>query len=263
MRITNFQIKNRKIMRLNEIIYTGKSNVDIFHFDFDEEWTILDKTLVLVVGDKTYNVPLLNDEAILPVEAYVDSKEISLGVFGKCENAILSSTLINIGLTKGAYIEGQAPGNLPTPTQWDLYIEEINRLLNEAKATQEECRKILSEVQAIQNKVEDAEVNIEEYNKNHAEKMTEYNENSELKTQNFNNNSQTKTDDFNLNVTNKTTAFDENAENKTNEFNTNVENKKQELEDFSKTITVITSGTDDLIDGVSELPAGSIYLVYE
>ena len=100
-------------------------------------------------------------------------------MFGRNENIILLSNVINIWINKGAYLEGQEPSNLLTPTQWDLYVQEINGLLSEAKISEEECRKILLEVQAIQNKVEDAEVNIEEYNKNHAEKMTEYNENSE------------------------------------------------------------------------------------
>lgn len=270
MKTTNFKIQERKLNKLNVVPYTGELNVDTFHFEFDEEWTGLEKTLVIIAENKTYNVALLNDEAVLPTEAYIDNKSISIGVFGKKDNTILSTNLIDIWITKGAYAEGQEPSNLPTLTQWDLYVEEINNLLKESKANVEACNKVLLEVEKLKNEtqtikeeVEKAELNIETYNKNHVEKLKEYNENAVEKTSTFDKNVQEKVSGFNSNATNRTTAFDENAEAKTTDFNANVENKKQELEDFSKVITIITSGTDDLIEGVSELPANSIYIVYE
>lgn len=83
MKTTNFEVRERKISKLNQVTYTGESNVDIFHFDFDEEWNDLEKTLVLIVDGTTYNVALLNDETLLPIEAYVDNRSITIGVFGK------------------------------------------------------------------------------------------------------------------------------------------------------------------------------------
>jgi len=130
MKTTNFEVKNRKIERIDFTTHTGEYNVDTFKFNFDEEWNELDKTLVIVVNDKTYNIAILNDEAILPKEAYVDSQRISIGVFGKKEDILLASNLIEIWMTEGAYKEGEEPENLPTPTQWDLYIQEINTIVN-------------------------------------------------------------------------------------------------------------------------------------
>ena len=216
MKTTKFQIKERILNKLSQVTYTGKSNVDIFHFEFDEEWLGLEKTLVIITDISTYNIPLLNDEAVVPNEFYLDSQIVTVGVFGKKDDIILSSTLKNIWLTKGAYTLGQEPSNIPTPTQWDLYIQEINNLINKSQDAEAECKKTLEEVKNYKDNVE---------------KVAD--------------------------------TFEENVTEKIKEYNTNVENKKKELEDFSKSITVITAGTDDLIDGVSELPAGSMYLVYE
>lgn len=136
-------------------------------------------------------------------------------MFGRKDETILSSDLIGIWMTKGAYILGQEPKNLPTPTQWDLYIAEINNLLSNVLVSKEDCEKILEEI------IEHRE-----------------------------------------NIQSVVSDFEQSANKKIDEYNTNVENKKKELEEFSKTITVITSGKDDLIDGVSELPKGSIYIVF-
>lgn len=230
MKITKFEIKQRVLNKLNQVTYTGKSNIDTFDFEFDEEWIGLEKTLVIITDIATYNVPILNNKVTIPTEFYIDSQIVTIGVFGKKDNTILSSTLKNIWLTKGAYTLGQEPANLPTPTQWDLYIEQINKLLNKSKTNAENCEKILSEVRIIQNELENAKLNLDVYNQNSIEKIQELNDM---------------------------------VQNKKSEINSHVENKKQELENFAKTITVITSGTDDLIDGKSELPAGSMYLVYE
>lgn len=158
MKITKFEIKNRMIEKIDFETYTGELNVDTFHFDFDEEWTGLDKTLVIIAEDKTYNVALLNDEAIIPSEAYVNNKAITLGVFGQKENTILSSSLTELWMTKGAYQEGENPSNLPTPTQWDLYISEINRLLEEGEENKNDIEKLAKE---LEDKVLDVETKLE------------------------------------------------------------------------------------------------------
>ncbi|MBO5179265.1 MAG: hypothetical protein J6B87_02840 [Clostridia bacterium] len=178
MKTTNFKIEERKLNKLNSVPYMGELNVDTFHFEFDEEWIGLEKTLVIIAEGKTYNVALLNDEAVLPTEAYIDNKSINIGVFGKKDNTILSTNLIDIWITKGAYAEGQEPSNLPTPTQWDLYIAEINRLLDEANASKEECERILEEMTELKEKVEKAEQGVDAFNKNATEKTNQFDKNA-------------------------------------------------------------------------------------
>lgn len=194
MYITQFDVKYRKIYPKDIIKYTGIYNVDTFKFNFDEEWNGLVKTLTLIVGDNTYNVPLINDEAIVPKEAYGTNQRISIGLYGIDSNKILASELITLIISEGAYKEGQEPSNLPTPTQWDLYVVEINRLLNEANATKEECEKILtdldelskqaiSEMESIKDEVNQT---VEAFDKNAEEKLKDYNSNAEEKENNIN-----------------------------------------------------------------------------
>ena len=115
----------------------------------------MDKTLIIINNKDTYNVALLNDEVILPSEAYSsNSQVIEIGVFGKSDNVILSTPLISIWMTKGSYIDGKEPANLPTPTQWDLYIKEINSLLKSCQLSEEECKNTLSEIEDVKNSTE-------------------------------------------------------------------------------------------------------------
>lgn len=232
MYVTYFEVKNRQICTTNTIKYTGVFNVDTFKFNFDEEWDDLNKTLVIIVGDKTYNISLLNNTAILPKEAYNPNEKVVIGIFGKNENTLLATELINIVTYENAYHEGSEPENLPAPSQWDLYIAEINKLLNEARVTEEECQKVLEEIKITQEKIEEYDLNhnqkMEEYNENAQAKVNElttiFNENVENKTIEFNNKAEAKVNDLN-------TVFNENVNIKTNEFNKNVENKEQELYD--------------------------------
>ena len=78
MKTTKFEIKKRILNKLSQITYTGNSNVDTFCFEFDEEWNELEKTLVIITDIATYNLPLLNNEAIIPTEFYIDSQIVYL-----------------------------------------------------------------------------------------------------------------------------------------------------------------------------------------
>lgn len=143
---TNFVVKKRKISQINSIPFTGEYNIDTFKFEFDEEWEGLDKTLVIVT-DETYNVALLNDECVVPMEFYDKKGEVKIGLFGSSGNEkILATGWCSIYPEDDAYKRGQEPSNLPTPTQWDLYVAEINRLLEACQASQEQCEDIAEQL---------------------------------------------------------------------------------------------------------------------
>lgn len=193
MKKTNFKVENRIIEQLDMQNIVGAFNVDTFHFDFDDEWSNLNKTLVLIVAGKTYNVAMLNNEAVLPNEVYNKDK-VQFGVYGKNENTILATALSEFYLYESSYKEGIEPSNIPTPTQWDLYVAEINNLLNESKLTKEECERILAELKEFANQ-SIAEINtlkeqvnqtVQEFDENAGQKLKEYNDNAEEKENNLN-----------------------------------------------------------------------------
>jgi len=147
MLITNFRVEKRKISLIdNPVPFTGEYNIDTFKFEFDEEWEGLNKTLV-IVSDNTYNVSLLNDQCLIPMEFYNKKGSISIGVFGTIGNGkILATGMYPIYIEEDAYKRGQEPANLPTQTQWDLYITEINGLLVQCQATKRQCDEVLAQL---------------------------------------------------------------------------------------------------------------------
>ena len=156
---TNFLVKKRKISQLDSVPYTGEYNIDTFHFEFDEEWNGLDKTLVIVTDNKRYNVPLLHDECVIPYEFYTYKGNVLIGLFGTYEGQYqtLATGWLPIYIEDDSYSSVE-PENLPTPTQWDLYVTEINRLLGLCEESEENCQAILEQLQ------NDYNTYIEEFN---------------------------------------------------------------------------------------------------
>ncbi len=124
MKTTNFKVKDRQIERLNyEPVIVGYQNVDTFHFDFDEEWEGLDKTLVFRVKDKKYRIALTNDEVVLPKQIYpCEGGFVDFGIYGKKEETVLTTSLSRIYIQEGVY-EDEEIEELPIGSEDDIYIE--------------------------------------------------------------------------------------------------------------------------------------------
>lgn len=157
-------------------------------------------------------------------------------------------------ITKGAYIEGKEPENLPTQTQWDLYVQEINKLVAQAQIAEKNAKtyannaeQAIETVNIVKTEVEETqdEVNktIENFNNNTENHITEFNQNAEQKTTDFNKNVTEKTTEFNKNYTEKTAEFNDNYTKKIEDFNDNY-NKK--LENFNNNAEQITADIEEL-----------------
>lgn len=132
---TNFQIKDRTITKLNDNKLIGIVGQDKFHVDFiDEAWEGLHKTLKLIRPDGAIiKLAILNNEVILTQECYVEGMAY-LGFFGTIneddpeEMEIASTDYITINFIRHAYDnnDDEETINLPTPTQWDIIINQLN-----------------------------------------------------------------------------------------------------------------------------------------
>ena len=208
-----FKVENRKITKINDVNYTNLQEVDKFHFFFDDEWEGLDKVIKICVKDNIYEYPLLKDEVIIPPEAYVPGI-ISIGINGVKDSRVLATGLTTITIGESAYSD-ELPSNMPTPTQWDLYIAELNNLLRDANTVKEECEELLAEVvryrdesianieiveelknqtqaikeqvdaqkEAIDEDIAEAESHLDTYNANYEQKLADFNENFTEKKQ--------------------------------------------------------------------------------
>lgn len=138
MQTTNFQIKNRTIIREDNIKLIGIVGQDEFKVDFqDTEWEGLHKTMKLIRSDgNVYKFAMLNDAVILTQECYVEGMA-KLGFYGTIneddpeEMEIASTDYLPIYITQHAYdTEDGEQQNLPTPSQWDIIIGELNEIVD-------------------------------------------------------------------------------------------------------------------------------------
>lgn len=277
MVITNFKVQKRKVSQIDSIPYTGEYNIDTFKFEFDDEWEGLDKTLVIVSGNRRYNVPLLNNECVVPFEFYQIKGTIEIGLFGTDgEYRTLATGWLPLYVEEDTYEVNVEPENLPTPTQWDLYVTEINRLLELAQATEQQCEDILSQLtndynayvaemnqikadtQLIKEDVDglksdtqglknDVESDIQEFNSSYQSKVSTIDQ----KYADYNNNATEKTNAFNSNASNKTSTYNSNATSKTNTFNQNVTDKTTAFnQNYTEKIGAITEAGTEAVGNV-------------
>lgn len=250
MRIINFKIKDRTITQINEDKLIGMVGQDKFHVNFvDDEWQGLHKTLKLIRNDGTVlYFALVNDEVELTPDCYIEGIA-QIGFFGtKNENEpetmkIASTNYTNLYFYPHAYDGGETPSNLPTPTQWDNIIGEMNEVVDEMNDAIDDMNEIKSDVaelkqdtqqikddtlqikNEVQTMQEDVTSKVNAFNTNYTEKLELFNSNAVSKTNTFNNNATQKTNDFNSNATDKTTDFNSNASSKTTTFNSNATSK--------------------------------------
>lgn len=165
MYVTTMGVFNKKLILLKEDIeadyISGSVNVDKIIFNFSgEEWDGLTKTAVFVTqSGKTINVPLIDNYCIVPAEACSECGNISIGVYGIAieDNQIvklLPTNLVSKTMKQGCYMLGQSPSNLPTPTQWDIYLQEVSKLASEAKASEEVCRQLALDITEMKKELE-------------------------------------------------------------------------------------------------------------
>ena len=189
MYITTMGVVNKKLTLLKEDVTaeyrSGSLNIDKIVFNFKgSEWENLSKIAVFVTKSlKIYEVPLIDNYCIVPMEAYLDENldisnvdytfDISDGLYGitidsgtnKVEK-ILPTNLVKKTVRLGSYLPGEVPSGLPTAEQWEIYLDEINRLATLASQSAEEATSALEEIRSLAETIsqdaEDAEKALED-----------------------------------------------------------------------------------------------------
>ena len=120
----------------NEYLTSGGYKSIQCNFSFSEEWHNLTKTAIFVYNGVAFNETLVEDKCFIPHEAIENKGELSIGVFGteiSGENLEKRNTtdLLNVKIYEGSFIKGIQPEK-PSPETWELYLEEVNKLIEEA-----------------------------------------------------------------------------------------------------------------------------------
>jgi hypothetical protein len=251
MKTTRFKIEGREIIQLDSQRLIGIVGQDKFQIEFaDDDWENLHKTMKLIKPDGTIlYLALVNDEAILTQNCYSEGMT-RLGFFGTIneddpENmAIASTNYLPIYIYEHAYSSNSSEAsNIPTPTQWDIIIGQMNNVVDEMKdikadtnqikedteQLKQDTQGIKDDVQTIKGEVQEIQTDItnkaNNFDTNYTDKLNLFNANATSKTNSFDNNATQKTTDFNSNASLKSSDFNSNATNKTNDFNSNASSK--------------------------------------
>lgn len=126
-------LKNSISITERETIISGSVNVNYVHFHFSSHWDGLERVAVFKNPIKTINVPIVNDQCVVPWEVTTKpGLSIQMGVYGiKASEVILPTIWINLGtVIEGVFI-GDAESGEHTPDVYDAILSKIQELLNE------------------------------------------------------------------------------------------------------------------------------------
>jgi hypothetical protein len=151
MYLTTMGVVNKNLMIIShkEQFKTNSLEIDQVQFNFNgEEWEGLTKIAVFINDEnKIFDVPLVNDSCSVPYEVYQSSKigakniqgisSVAVGVYGisiegDVAQKIHPTNLVSLPLGVGSYFPGVTPGNLPTVDQWEVYMQTVAEISNEA-----------------------------------------------------------------------------------------------------------------------------------
>ena len=136
-----FKVSKNNITVLRpEVVNEGEYNVSPCEFNFDSIYSGLVKKAVFTnyLVEGSYEVPILNNECIIPSEVLAKNGDITLGVYayevqGTELKLRYSPTPVHIEVNKGSFIEGTVSPEEITPSQFEQYMQAMEDGLEEVE----------------------------------------------------------------------------------------------------------------------------------
>lgn len=193
----------------DEVINCGEYKIHKCYFDFSEEYQGLTKKAIFETSMIKKEMPIIDNECHIPYEV-LNSERINLRVYAySIENDELilrySPKYSEFYTLEGSYIEGAEPSEEITPTQFEQYVDALNKGLNKVDETLEVIEKNESERienEISRNKSVESAINTindmkEDYNENAIQKTQTYNDNANQKIKIYDDNASEKTQQLN------------------------------------------------------------------
>lgn len=191
-----FKVQNKELKIISEddkkeSFIKGSFNIDKLEFDFSEEWDKLSKKVIYKVGDKSYAEAVIDNEAIVPKEAYENAGFVEISIVGFVnengkDNIVLPTNTIR-KIVYNTNSTGEDPANLPSESTWDKYQKKIEDLAEEAKKAEANAKTSAASAENVKNEVEKS---VDGFDENVEKKTAEFNKNAEEKTTEFNKNTE-------------------------------------------------------------------------
>ena len=155
-------ILNKDTLEVDEVVVGNSGSVNYYEaeVEYDESWNNLNIEAVLVKKDDDVGTSI----AVINNKFFIDKKLSGTYYIGFVGYTIendkktyqISSNLKGIYFDKGAgEIETEAE-KLPTPTEWEIYIAEINKIFNDIKTL---TNGLNEKVEEVETKLENGEFN--------------------------------------------------------------------------------------------------------
>ena len=135
MNIIKLQVKNFEIIPLEkQYVVENQVNEFAIEFEFDDSWNYETKYVIFDNEETTYKRPIINNQVIIPSELL--NGRTTIQIYGQnVENGEIvkrkPSYKYSFSILNSLSTEGQEESVLPTPSQWEIYISQIETMLDE------------------------------------------------------------------------------------------------------------------------------------
>jgi len=138
MNIIKLQVKNFEIIPLEkQYVVENQVNEFALEFEFDDSWNYETKYVIFDNEETTYKRPIINNQVIIPSELL--NGRTTIQIYGQnVENGEIvkrkPSYKYSFSILNSLSTEGQEESDLPTPSQWEIYISQIQNLCNDLQS---------------------------------------------------------------------------------------------------------------------------------
>jgi hypothetical protein len=176
LKVNNFEI----IPEEKSYVIENQVNEFALEFEFDDSWNYETKYVIFDNEESTYKRPIINNQVIIPSELLNGKTTIQIYAQDVENNEIVKrkpSFKYSFSILNSLFPEGVEENDLPTPSQWEIYISQIeemcNNLQDQFDDLKEECEtkcddvieRLAQDEQDIQTNTDNIRTNAENIDK--------------------------------------------------------------------------------------------------
>lgn len=133
-----FSINNQELTRTdNQLVVGGTYKYLYAMFEFSDDWNSVSINAIFSSdGIKTYAMPVLNNICLVPWEVIV-SPNFTLAMYGFKDEKKITTNELMVPVISEPSTTGQVPSPPPTPTDYEAYVELLNKYKAECEQNYE------------------------------------------------------------------------------------------------------------------------------
>lgn len=132
----SFSVKKQKLERKDsQEVVGGTYNYLYAVFDFSYDWGEVSKNAVFnnCKAKKNFTVPIVENVCLVPWEV-IESPNFTVSLYGFTDNKRITSNEIMVPVKGKPYNANNIPSPPPTPTDYEAYVELVNKYKEESDA---------------------------------------------------------------------------------------------------------------------------------